>query len=58
MARDRPAVDEEAEELAAWFTTPRTNKDIRAKIEAPDLWTPILRARTLVPLVQLPPAGH
>jgi hypothetical protein len=53
-----PRIDEEAEELAAWFTTPRTNSDIRAKIEAPDLWTPILRARTMVPLVQLPPAGH
>ncbi|MDA0184395.1 winged helix DNA-binding domain-containing protein [Solirubrobacter phytolaccae] len=53
-----PAIDEEAAELADWFTTPRTNKDIREKIEAPDLWTPILRARTLVPLVQLPPAGH
>ncbi|MBE2315274.1 AlkZ family DNA glycosylase [Solirubrobacter sp. CPCC 204708] len=53
-----PGVDDEAAELAAWLTTPRTNQDIRAKIEAPDLWTPILRARTLVPLVQLPPAGH
>jgi hypothetical protein len=53
-----PNLDAEAEELAAWFTTPRTNKEIRAKIEAPDLYTPILRARTLVPLVQLPPAGH
>lgn len=53
-----PAIDEEANELAQWFTTPRTNKEIRAKIDAPDLYTPILRARTLVPLVQLPPAGH
>ncbi|RKQ87410.1 winged helix DNA-binding protein [Solirubrobacter pauli] len=53
-----PAIDAEADELARWFTTPRTNKDIREKIGAPDLWTPILRARTLVPLVQLPPAGH
>ena len=53
-----PNLDEEAEELAAWFTTPRSNKEIRAKIDAPDLWTPILRARTLVPLIQLPPAGH
>lgn len=53
-----PGIDEEAAELATWFQTPRTNKDIRVKIEAPDLYTPILRARTLVPLVQLPPAGH
>lgn len=53
-----PDLDAEAAELAEWFSTPRTNRDVRAKIEAPDLWTPILRARTLVPLVQLPPAGH
>jgi hypothetical protein len=53
-----PGVDDEAAELAEWFTTPRTNREIREKIEAPDLYTPILRARTLVPLVQLPPAGH
>ena len=53
-----PNLDDEADELATWFETPRTNKEIRVKIEAPDLWTPILRARTLVPLVQLPPAGH
>ena len=53
-----PGIDDEAHELAAWFETPRTNKDVRAKIDAPDLHTPILRARTLVPLVQLPPAGH
>lgn len=53
-----PDIDAQAAELDAWFATPRTNKDIRVKIEAPDLWTPILRARTLVPLVQLPPAGH
>ena len=37
---------------------PMLTPEIRAKIEAPDLYTPILRARTLVPLVQLPPAGH
>src|SRR5262249_46382996 len=46
------------EELAAWLTTPRTNAEIREKLPHDDLFTPIFLARTLVPLIQLPPAGH
>jgi hypothetical protein len=55
--------DEVTRELAAWFATPRTNAEIRARVSeyggvAPDPYTPVLFARMLLPLVQLPPAGH
>lgn len=50
-------------DLAQWLTTPRSNAEIRDRVSgydgAPqDLNMPILIARTLVPLVQLPPGGH
>ena len=58
-------LDEErvAAELGAWLREPRTNEEIRERVWAyegvtRDAWTPIIFARTLLPLVQLPPAGH
>ena len=60
-----PAFDQEraTRELAAWLTEPRSNREIREHVIAydgapQDPNMPILVARTLVPLVQLPPAGH
>lgn len=60
-----PHLDEKAvaEELAAWFRHPRTNAEIRERVSQydgvdPDTWAPIVFARILLPLVQLPPAGH
>jgi hypothetical protein len=52
-----------ARDLARWLVTPRTNAEIRERVTgydgAPqDPNMPILVARTLVPLVQLPPGGH
>ena len=50
-------------ELAAWFAEPRGNAEIREHVSAyegvsPDTVTPVIFARTLLPLIQLPPAGH
>ncbi|HET6550786.1 MAG TPA: crosslink repair DNA glycosylase YcaQ family protein [Solirubrobacter sp.] len=59
-----PQLDEHGAttELAEWLKTPRTNAEIRERVTrlgvADDAWTPIAFARTLLPLVQLPPAGH
>jgi hypothetical protein len=60
-----PQLDEErvTAELSEWFRTPRTNPHIRERVRrydgvTPDPWTAVIFARTLVPLVQLPPAGH
>ncbi|HEX2103484.1 MAG TPA: winged helix DNA-binding domain-containing protein [Solirubrobacteraceae bacterium] len=57
-------LDEErvAEELGAWLREPRTNAEIRERVGrydgvTRDPWTPVIFARTLLPLVQLPPAG-
>jgi hypothetical protein len=52
-----------AAELGAWLGEPRTNEEIRERVwryegVTDELWTPIIFARTLLPLVQLPPAGH
>jgi hypothetical protein len=52
-----------ARDLVRWLSTPRTNPEIRERVAgydgAPqDANMPILMARTLVPLVQLPPGGH
>jgi hypothetical protein len=49
-------------ELGAWLTEPRTNAEIRERVwrydgVTDDAWTPIIFARTLLPLIQLPPAG-
>jgi hypothetical protein len=49
-------------ELAAWLREPRTNAEIRERIWRYDgvedhTWAPIIFARTLLPLIQLPPAG-
>jgi len=51
-----------AAELGAWLGEPRTNDEIRERVRrydgvAADPWTPVIFARTLLPLVQLPPAG-
>jgi Winged helix DNA-binding domain len=51
-------------ELSAWFAAePRDNAEIREHVGAYDgvddtPWAPVIFARTLLPLVQLPPAGH
>jgi hypothetical protein len=50
-------------ELASWLREPRTNAEIRERIwrydgVADHTWAPILFARTLLPLIQLPPAGY
>ncbi len=50
-------------ELTAWFSEPRTNAEIRERVGAyegvtDEAWTPIIFARNLLPLIQLPPAGH
>ena len=51
-------------ELAAWFREPRderrgprAGRRLRRRRRTTP-WTPIIFARTLLPLVQLPPAGH
>jgi hypothetical protein len=49
-------------ELAAWLAEPRTNDEIRERVRRYDgvsdePWTAVIFARTLLPLVQLPPAG-
>lgn len=63
--RTYPHLDEEAvaQDLAAWFETPRTNPEIRARVGryegiADTYWAPVAFARILLPLVQLPPSGH
>ena len=50
-------------ELGAWLAEPRTNEEIRERVRryegvTDEPWTPIIFARVLLPLVQLPPAGH
>jgi hypothetical protein len=50
-------------ELGAWLETPRTNDEIRERVRryegvTDDAWTAVIFARTLLPLVQLPPAGY
>jgi hypothetical protein len=49
-------------ELSEWLSQPRGNDEIRERVRrydgvADDPWTPVIFARTLLPLVQLPPAG-
>jgi hypothetical protein len=51
-----------AAELGAWLAEPRTNAEIRERVSryegvTQDAWTPVIFARTLLALVQLPPAG-
>jgi Winged helix DNA-binding domain len=50
-------------ELGAWLREPRTNDEIRERVGRyegvrDDAWTSVTFARTLLPLVQLPPAGY
>ena len=57
------ATPEFTAELAAWLSEPRTNTEIREHVKQydgvpQDPNNPVLLARTLVPLVQLPPAGY
>jgi hypothetical protein len=58
-------LDEEqvTRDLTHFFRTPRTNQAIRERVRrydgvTHDPWTSVIFARTLLPLVQLPPAGH
>jgi hypothetical protein len=57
-------LDEEkvSAELGEWLREPRTNTEIRERVCRYDgvdteTWAPIIFARTLLPLIQLPPAG-
>ena len=60
-----PHLDEEkvAAELGAWLSEPRTNGEIREHVRerydgVPDFpYAPLIFARTLLPVIQLPPAG-
>jgi len=51
-------------ELGGWLREPRTNGEIRERacryegVTADEPWTAVIFARTLLPLVQLPPAGY
>jgi hypothetical protein len=50
-------------DLARWLREPRSNDEIRERVlhhegVVDDLYRPIFFARTLLPLVQLPPAGY
>jgi hypothetical protein len=50
-------------ELRDWLCTPRTNEEVRERVwryegVTGEPWTPVVFARTLLPLIQLPPAGH
>ena len=51
-------------ELGRWLEKPRTNAEIREHVRkrydgVPETeWGPVMFARNLLPLVQLPPAGH
>jgi DNA glycosylase AlkZ-like len=52
-----------AAELGDWFAEPRTNAEIREHVGryegvSDEGWTRLFFARTLLPLVQLPPAGY
>lgn len=60
-----PGLDERqvVAELRAWLRSPRSNDEIRERVwrydgVADEPWAPIGFARTLLPLVQLPPAGY
>lgn len=49
-------------ELGDWLREPRTNDEIRERVRrygrvSDEPWAPVAFARTLLPLVQLPPAG-
>lgn len=51
-------------ELRAWLAEPRSNEEIRMRVrkfpgvDQEDPWDAVFFARTLLPLVQIPPAGH
>jgi hypothetical protein len=50
-------------DLRAWMAEPRTNVEIRERVREydgvpPEDWTAVWFARTLLPLVQLPPSGY
>jgi hypothetical protein len=57
-----PGIDELVPALGAWLSEPRRNSEIREYVARydgvpQDQYSPVLLARTLLPLVQLPPAG-
>ena len=54
--------DAVAAELGRWLGEPRTNEEIRERVGryegvVADQWSPVIFARVLLPLVQVPPAG-
>jgi Winged helix DNA-binding domain len=63
--KDYAHLDEEqvVADLTRWFREPRSNEEIRERIlrhegVPDDNYRPLVFARTLVPLVQVPPAGY
>lgn len=63
--KDYPHLDEArvTAALAKWLKQPRSNTEIRERVlryegVPEDEWSSVMFARTLVPLVQLPPAGY
>ena len=55
--------EEVVRDLGAWLAEPRTNPEIRGRVGpyqgvGEDEWMPISFARTMLPLVQVPPAGY
>jgi hypothetical protein len=55
--------DQITAELGRWLRTPRSNEEIRQRVlryegVPDDPYRPLFFARTLLPLVQLPPAGY
>ena len=62
--RTYPHLDEQAvtAELGDWLREPRSNDEIRERVRAyegvsDEAWTPIIFARSLLALAQVPPAG-
>jgi len=57
--RAAPDAPEIEAELRPWLAQPRTNAEIRERLNADSGdWVSISLVRTLLPLIQLPPAGH
>ena len=60
-----PHLDEArvAKDLRTWLSRPRSNAEVRERVKRydgvpDDEWSAVMFARTLVPLVQCPPAGY
>jgi Winged helix DNA-binding domain len=63
LRRDHSHLDEErvVADLSEWLREPRTNTEIRERVGRYGVgdqpWAPVMYARSLLPLVQVPPAG-